>query len=65
MDQNKTAIERAFDMARSGQFATVTEIKRAVSAEGYNLAQLEGSSLTRQLRGLITSAAADSDQSAS
>jgi hypothetical protein len=52
MDQNKTALERAFEIARSGQFATYSEIKRAVAAEGYSLQQLDGKSLAQQLRSI-------------
>lgn len=57
MDQNKTALERAFELARSGQFVSVTEIKDRVRAEGYAVAQLEGGALSKQLRQLIKSSA--------
>jgi hypothetical protein len=53
MDQNKTALERAFELARSGRFQTVTELKKVVSREGYQASQLEGSQLSRQLTALI------------
>ena len=58
MDQTKTPIERAFEMARSGRYQSASEIKRAVSAEGYAAAQIEGPMLMRQLRELIQQARA-------
>jgi hypothetical protein len=59
MDPNKTALERAFELARSGRYANVELIRRAVSAEGYFQAQIEGPELTRQLRAIIAAAATD------
>lgn len=53
MDQNKSTLERAFELARSGRYRTVSEVKRAVLAEGYSLDQLEGRALSRQLSDLI------------
>lgn len=53
MDQNKTALERAFELARSGNYPTVEHIRRAVAAEGYFQAQIQGRELTRQLKALI------------
>mgnify|MGYP006983099412 CR=1 FL=1 len=58
MDQNKTALERAFELARSGRYPTVELIRRAVSAEGYFQNQLEGRELSRQLRSIIAAATA-------
>lgn len=60
MDKNKTALERAFELARSGRYPTVEHIRRAVSAEGYFQNQLEGRELSRQLRGIIAASAATS-----
>ncbi len=48
-----TALERAFQLAKSGQVATVTELKTTLKREGFDALQLEGASLMRQLRGLI------------
>lgn len=53
MNYRKTAIERAFELARTGKFATAAEIKRTVSGEGYVVSQIEGPSLMRQLREII------------
>jgi hypothetical protein len=62
MDPSKTALERAFDMARSGQFRTAGEIAQAVKREGYVDGQLEGPALRRQLAALIKSASTKPDQ---
>lgn len=58
MDQSKTAVERAFELARSGKFANASEIKRTVSAEGYSAAQIDGPALMRQLRDILREARA-------
>ncbi len=51
-------IERAFTLARSGKFKSTSEIKSALKAEGYDIATLTGSTLLKQLRGLIAEHAA-------
>lgn len=61
MDQNKSPLERAFELARSGRYRTVSEVKQAVSAEGYPMGQFEGRSLTRQLGDIIKTAAKDKE----
>jgi len=49
-----TTIERAFDLARSGRFATVTLIRKQLRLEGYQeKSQLRGPTLYKQLRALI------------
>ena len=53
MNQRMTALERAFQLARSGQVSTVSEIKVSLSRDGYSANQLDGPSLRRQLMGLI------------
>lgn len=53
MDQNKTPLERAFELARSGRYQTVSEVKRAVAAEGYAISQFDGPLLLRQLNEII------------
>ena len=45
-----TPLERAFDLARSGRFRKLEDIKRTLKSEGYSLEQLTGTSLARQLR---------------
>ena len=53
MEPNKTALERAFELARSGRYATSQAIKAAVSAEGYSTTQITGRTLMKQLREII------------
>ena len=53
MNQRMTALERAFQLARSGQVSTVSDIKVSLSRDGYSADQLNGPSLRRQLTGLI------------
>lgn len=56
MDPSRTAVERAFELARSGRFNRPSEIVQAISKEGYTASQLEGPSLRRQLSALIKQA---------
>ena len=58
MDQTLTALERAFQMARSGDYASVEDIKRRLSAEGYSASQVSGPMLAKQLLALIKEARA-------
>jgi hypothetical protein len=60
MEIGKTTLERAFELARSGRFSTVSKLKLAVAAEGYDRKQLEGQALSRQLSALIRTAIAAS-----
>jgi hypothetical protein len=53
MESRPTALERAFELAKSGQCATVEEIKKKLKAEGLPAGQLTGKTLTKQLRELI------------
>ena len=46
-------MERAFELARSGRFGSLGELKHAVAAEGYDRKQREGAALGRQLSALI------------
>ncbi len=56
MDQNKSPLERAFELARTGSYRTVSDVKRAVAAEGYAMGQFEGRTLARQLGDIIKAA---------
>jgi hypothetical protein len=56
MDQNKTCIEMAFDLARSGKFTDLTLLERRLHDEGYSTAQLDGPSLRRQIRAVLAEA---------
>jgi hypothetical protein len=54
MRDNPSTIERAFDLARSGRFATVTAIRKQLRLEGYQeRSQLQGRMLYSQLRLII------------
>lgn len=53
MDPNMTALERAFQLARSGRFAGLQEIATSLNREGYSVKQIEGPLLKRQLSELI------------
>jgi len=53
MKPHITALERAFELAKSGQFTSVSEVKMAVSKEGYQTSQMEGPMLSKQLRELV------------
>ena len=59
MDQGKTALERAFEIAKTGAPMSVTDIRDQLRAEGYGTQQLEGRSLTSQLRSVLAKAKAD------
>jgi len=49
MKPNISPLERAFDLARTGEYRNVTEIKRVLVAEGYTIHQITGPTLVRQL----------------
>jgi hypothetical protein len=56
MDYHKSALERAFELAREGSCSSVTHIRRRMQREGYQYEQVEGRELHRQLRALILQA---------
>jgi hypothetical protein len=56
MDQRMTALERAFQLARSGQVATIEEIVASLKHDGYDQRQIEGPVLKRQIKALIEAA---------
>jgi hypothetical protein len=54
IQEKSTTIERAFELARSGRYATVTSIRKQLRLEGYQeKSQLQGRALYGQLRLLI------------
>lgn len=53
MHQDKTVLERAFDLARSGQCATIAQIRQKLKAESYNQNFIQGPSLLAQLRAIM------------
>jgi hypothetical protein len=48
-----SAVERAFQLASSGRFQSIEEIKRALDREGHVSAQVSGPVLYRQLRAAL------------
>jgi hypothetical protein len=65
MTSRMTTLERAFQMARSGQFASVAEIKKQLGQEGFSVAQVTGRVLSQQLKSLIRAAREEDPPSAS
>lgn len=49
MNAEKTSLERAFEIARTGRWHRVEDIRRQLLQEGYNHRQVEGPLLGRQL----------------
>ena len=56
MDHGITPLERAFQLAKSGSFASVTDIKKQLHEEGYSIVQVTGRVLRKQLEALIQAA---------
>ena len=56
MNTNKTALERAFDLARSGGCVSVGALIKRLDREGYWGGQIEGPQLKKQLTQLIEEA---------
>jgi hypothetical protein len=56
MDQHPTALERAFELARSGRVKDISEIRAVLKRERYDVDQLQGRQLTMQLQKLINDA---------
>ena len=56
MNTHKTALERAFDITRSGRCMGVDDLIRRLKHEGYESRQIEGPHLRKQLVRLIEEA---------
>jgi len=56
MNSRPTTLERAFALAKSGEYQGMADIRLQLKAEGYTLSQLEGRTLTRQLQALCVAA---------
>lgn len=52
MHNRPTTLERAFELARSGEHPNLQAIRRQLQAERYSTAQLVGPALFRQLQAL-------------
>lgn len=59
MDHNVTALERAFQLARSEECASLTELRKRLKAEGYSDIAITGRALSKQLVALIKMARAE------
>ncbi|HEY8356531.1 MAG TPA: hypothetical protein VIL30_03630 [Ramlibacter sp.] len=53
-----TPLERAFELARSGKYTSITDIKAQLEKEHISIDQINGPVLVRQLREIIAEAAA-------
>ena len=56
LTDDRDTILRAFELAKSGQCATVEKIRKKLSAEGLSAEQIVGKTLHKQLRELIEAA---------
>jgi hypothetical protein len=52
----KTTLERAFDLARSGRFAKLSDLIQTLNREGYLVSQIQEPLLRQQLTELIKAA---------
>lgn len=62
MKPNTTSLERAFELAKSGQYLTMDHIRTKLKAEGYDFRQLEGRVLSKQLVEIMQNAHANADR---
>jgi hypothetical protein len=56
MEMHKTSLERAFEIARSGQCINLSDLIKCLRQEGYETSQIVGNELKKQLLGLIEEA---------
>jgi hypothetical protein len=56
MEIGKSSMERAFELARSGDFESLERLVSRLNREGYDGGQLNGSQLRKQLSRLIKDA---------
>jgi hypothetical protein len=61
LQSNKTTLERAFELARSGKYRTIRELIRELSSEGYSAEQVEGKQVRTQLLRLVRAPKAEGD----
>ena len=59
MEAHKSPLERAFELARTGQFATLSSLVQRLSWEGYSASQIEGPQLKKQLNAVLHAAQAE------
>ena len=56
MEVRKTALERAFELARSGRCLDISDVKKHLQSERYDVKQIEGRALKKQLLVLMEKA---------
>lgn len=58
MSNRPTTLERAFQLAKSGEYPTISDIRRQLKTEGFSDApsQISGPSMLKQLRKLCEAA---------
>lgn len=56
MTYRMNTIERAFELAKSGKYISIAEIRKQLVVEGFSNSQITGGVLLRQLRLLIEQA---------
>jgi hypothetical protein len=56
MEKRLTVLERAFELARSGKCLNVSDILKRLQSEKYDITQMEGVALKKQLMALIEEA---------
>jgi hypothetical protein len=54
--QTQTTLERAFELAQTGKCRTVTELRLKLRGEGFDVDQITGPKLLKQLNALLGSA---------
>ncbi len=59
MHSKFTPIERAFQLARSGQYLGLSDLRAQMKSEGYDVVQLTGPTLLKQLRRLCEQSQAE------
>jgi hypothetical protein len=55
MHNGRSNVERAFELARTGEYDTVAKIRQALNGEGYYGKYVRGRILSGQLRAVILS----------
>lgn len=56
MELRKTAVEKAFELARSGKCLSIRDVAYGLRAERYDISYLEGPALRKQLQAVIEEA---------
>lgn len=61
--QTQTTLERAFELARTGKCRTVTEVRLKLRSEGFDVDQITGPQLLKQLNRILGASQTDEDTS--